>query len=328
MIQELTASTQVRSGEVLECGPESGISNQVATFYPELPVLITRAASKQAYYTIRYLVDHDRRFSAYQAYAYFRWVDDRIDQPVSDRAERLAFVRREQDLLDSAYRANHGQGCRDWGGLAPQERLVLDLIRSDDLCASGLHSYVSNMMAVMAFDANRRDRLVTGQELEQYSRHLSVAVTDALHYFIGHEDEPPIGEARYFPAMAAHITHMLRDTFADIRLGYFNVPLELLESGGIDPRDVESAPYRDWVSCRVHLARAYFKDGSSYLDQVKSTRCRLAGYAYMARFAGMLDAIEREGYRLRPAYAEFSHPGYALKVGSSVLRHTFLRGTR
>ena len=328
MIHEVTALAQPRSPEVLERRPQAGTGNPVLESYLALPVLITRAASKQAYYTIRYLVDHDRRLAAYRAYAYFRWVDDRLDQPVSDRAQRLAFVRREQNLLDSAYQAYHGQACHDWGDLAPQERMLVDLIRSDDQCASGLRSYISNMMAVMAFDANRRDQLVTEQELEQYTRHLSVAVTDALHYFIGHEDALPESEARYFPAMAAHITHMLRDTFEDIELGYFNAPLELLESRGIGPRIVESVSYRDWVICRVHLARAYFKDGASYLDQVQSARCRFAGFAYMARFAGILDTIEREEYQLRPAYPEFSHPGYALKVGGSVLCHTFLRGTR
>jgi phytoene/squalene synthetase len=184
------------------------------------------------------------------------------------------------------------------------------------------------MMAVMAFDANRRGRWVTELELDQYTQHLSIAVTDALHYFIGHTYAPPPSESRYLPAMAAHLTHMLRDTFEDVAVGYFNVPRELLEANGIDPRDVESAPYRAWVKRRVQLARSYFKQGASYLDRVKSMRCRLAGYAYMARFAGVLDAIEREEYRLRPAYPEFASPGYALRVGGSVACNTLLRGSR
>jgi phytoene/squalene synthetase len=178
----------------------------------------------------------------------------------------------------------------------------------------------------MAFDARRRGRLITDRELAVYTARLAVAVTDALHYFIGHKHSPPESSARYYPAMAAHITHMLRDAYEDIELGYFNVPAELLESNGLGELDLESAPLRDWVSCRVHQARAYLKDGAGYLDQVQSVRCRLAGYAYTARFAGILDAIEREGYRLRPRYPEFSQPRYALKVGSSVLLHTIVRG--
>ena len=40
---------------------------------------ITKAASKQTYYTIRFLVDRDRVADAFRAYAYFRWVDDTLD---------------------------------------------------------------------------------------------------------------------------------------------------------------------------------------------------------------------------------------------------------
>ena len=65
-----------------------------------------------------------------------------------------------------------------------------------------------------------------------------------------------------------------------------------------------STRIRAWVASRVQLARADFQAGLAYLAQVESWRCRLAGYAYFARFEGVLTAIERDGYRLRPAYAE------------------------
>ena len=69
----------------------------------------------------------------------------------------------------------------------------------------------------------------------------------------------------------------------------------------------------------MQLARAYFKAGESYLAQVESLRCRLAGYAYMARFQGVLDAIEANGYRLPDGYPERKRPGTALRMGWSVL---------
>lgn len=320
MIHEPETLTHSQPHAVLAGGQRSSRSVPDQEACLELPALITRAASKQAYYTVRLLVDHDRRLAAYRAYAYFRWVDDRLDQPLSDRAERLGFIARQQELVACACRG------QQWSDLTREEQLAADLIWSDDQPGSGLQSYISHMMAVMAFDAHRRGRWVTVSELDQYTEHLAIAVTDALHYFIGHASTPPPSASRYFPAMAAHITHMLRDTFEDAALGYFNVPSELLESSGIDPRNVQAAPYRAWVKCRVQLARSYFKQGARYLDQVKSLRCRLAGYAYMARFAGVLDAIEREEYRLRPAYPEFTHPGYALRVGGTVLLNTLLGG--
>ena len=287
-----------------------------------LPMRITRDASKQAYYTVRLLVDRDRTPDAYRAYAYFRWVDDCLDQHLSERCERLAFVERQQALVDCGY----------WGlwpdNLTDEERMLEALIAGDSEASSGLQSYIRHMMAVMAFDADRRGQLISECELADYVCHLATAVTDALHYFIGHRQAPLHSEARYLPAMAAHITHMLRDTHEDLAAGYFNVPREVLEAAGIGPHDVASAPYREWVRSRVALARGYFAAGADYLDQVQSLRCRLAGYAYMARFAGILDAIEREEYCLRPAYPECKRPGYGLRMSGSVGVSALLRRSR
>lgn len=281
---------------------------------------ITRAASKQAYYTARFLVDRDRTPDAYRAYAYFRWVDDQLDQGEAERAQRLAFVARQRALVERLYRGERPEG------LSAEERLLAELVQRDDEVNSGLQSYIRNMMAVMEFDAYRRGRLITGRQLTAYAGCLSTAVTDALHYFIGHADPLPDSDARYLPAMAAHISHMLRDTFEDIAAGYYNVPCEALQSNLITPGDISSPPYREWVRGRVQLARAYFRAGAEYLDQVRSLRCRLAGYAYMARFTGILDAIENDGYLLRPSYPGASRLSYSLRMAGSAGLHALLRG--
>ena len=44
-----------------------------------LAAAITKSASKQTYYTIRFFVDRGRVDDAYRAYGYFRWVDDVLD---------------------------------------------------------------------------------------------------------------------------------------------------------------------------------------------------------------------------------------------------------
>ena len=103
------------------------------------------------------------------------------------------------------------------------------------------------MMAVMAFDADRRGRLISQSELNEYTRWLAVAVTEALHYFIGHDDASPQGEMRYLAVTGAHITHMLRDAVEDAEAGYYNIPREVVAAHGIAPWDVESKAYRDWV---------------------------------------------------------------------------------
>ena len=128
---------------------------------PTLPAFITKAASKQTYYTIRLLADRGRVLNAYRAYAYFRWVDDWLDEELSERDERIAFIERQQALIDWGY-----QGGR-LPNLSAEERMLLDLIDSDQERDSGLRAYMQNMMAVMAFDAQRRWRLISQQELDQ-----------------------------------------------------------------------------------------------------------------------------------------------------------------
>lgn len=286
----------------------------------EFAARITRSASKQAYYIARVLADRDRRNDAYRAYGYFRWVDDTLDQQESDQEQLLAFVRRQQALVERCY-----QG--DWpSDLSAEERLLADLISRDDERESGLQSYIRNMMAVMAFDANRRGRAISECELADYTRNLAIAVTDALHYFIGHVRPPADDETRYLAAMGAHITHMLRDTLEDTAMGYYNVPGEFLTAHNIGPHDIFSAPYREWVKDRTRLARACFSTGSRYLHQVESLRCRVAGFAYMARFTGILTAIKRDDYYLRPSYADVNGVGYVLRNAGSVGAHALFRG--
>jgi phytoene/squalene synthetase len=40
---------------------------------------ITKATSKQTYFTIQFLADRERVDDAYRTYGYFRWVDDILD---------------------------------------------------------------------------------------------------------------------------------------------------------------------------------------------------------------------------------------------------------
>jgi phytoene/squalene synthetase len=263
-----------------------------------LAAAITKVASKQTYYTIRLFVDRGRVEDAYRAYGYFRWVDDVLDMDAGKKSEKIAFVNRQKSLLEACYRSETPED------LCAEEWMLVDLVRNDTEKNSGLQSYLHNMMAVMVFDAERRGQVITQAELSGYSRALAVAVTEAMYYFIGHDDPSPRHEARYLAVTAAHITHMLRDGIEDVEAGYFNIPREYLQTHGGSLQDVKSQAYREWVCGRVQLARMYFEAGRKCTAQVKNLRCRLAGYAYTARFEWMLRAIERDNYCLRSEYPE------------------------
>ncbi|MFO7680179.1 MAG: squalene/phytoene synthase family protein [Chloroflexota bacterium] len=279
----------------------------------QLAAHITRSASKQTYYTIKCLVDRGRTADAFRAYAYFRWVDDLLDQENAPGFDRLAFLERQKALVD----------CSLWGvrpcAQSVEEQMLVDLLRDEHDNNSGLLAYVRNMMAVMTFDTHRRGQFITQAELTEYQRLLATAVTEAMHYFIGHNQYAPHDEARYLAPTAAHIAHMLRDTFEDAAAGYYNAPRELLAAYDIGPADVAHEAYREWVQGRVTLARDYFAVGREYLMRVENGRCRLAGFAYMARFDGLLDVIEQDGYLLKPEYAGVKTLNAAAQAGWSAL---------
>jgi hypothetical protein len=274
---------------------------------------ITKAASKQTYYTIRFLADRERVEDAYRAYAYFRWVDDLLDagdlaQSRAEAAERRAFLQRQKSLLETCYRGEVPQDANI------QEQMLVELVEHDQEKNSGLQLYLRNMMQVMEFDSRRRGKWISQVELNEYTRWLATAVMECIHHFIGHDDFSPNDETRYLAVSAAHITHMLRDTFDDARIGYYNIPREVLEEGHMAPHDVQDNAYRSWVKSRVQLAREYFEAGKSYFARVKNLRCRLACFAYIARFEWLLDTIEREGYCLRPQYRERKSVGTGLRM--------------
>jgi phytoene/squalene synthetase len=277
---------------------------------------ITRSASKQTYYTIRFLVDRNRVEDAYRAYAYFRWVDDILDAdlgsgPVASEVEesqRKAFLERQKSLLEQCIQ---GQLAED---AVIQEKMLFELVQSDAGKNGGLRAYLRYMMMVMDFDVRRRGSLISQVELNEYTRWLAVAVTEAMHHFIGQGAFAPYDETRYLAVAAAHIIHMLRDTYDDLQAGYYNVPREMLEANHIGPQDVHSDAYRDWVRSRVQLAREYFEAGRIYFSRVQNLRHQLAGFAYMARFEWLLETIEREGFILRPQYNERKSMGTGLKM--------------
>jgi len=259
---------------------------------------ITKAASKQTYYTIRLLADSERVDDAYRAYAYFRWVDDTLDAETATGLERSAFIQRQKSLLEQCFQGEFPQDVNI------QERMLVKLLQNHSERTSGLQLYLCNMMQVMDFDVRRRGRLISQMELNEYTSWLAIAVMECIHHFVGHDDFSPRDETRYLAVAGAHIVHMLRDTFDDAQLGYYNIPREVLEENHIGPLDVHNNTYRDWVKSRVQLARQYFRAGKEYFARVENPRCRLACYAYIARFDWLLDTIEREGYLLRPQYDE------------------------
>jgi phytoene/squalene synthetase len=279
-------------------GPTHGGLGLRPTSSAALARAITRRASRQTYYIVRFLVDRGRTDDAFRAYAYFRWVDDVVDAPSHDRTASLQFLSHQRQLLSGLLEG------RTPGSLLPQEQMLADLLTGRRDRHPGLQSYVENMMAVMEFDAGRRGRLITQPELDRCTSLLATAVWDCIEYFIGHAHRYPASPAPTQAVTGAHVIHMLRDTHDDVEAGYFNIPRDVLEANRMTPSDVHHPAYRRWVRDRVEQARRCFTEGKAYLRRMGCMRAQVASYLYCARFEVVLRQIELDGYSLRSEYSK------------------------
>lgn len=281
---------------------------------------ITFSGSKQTYYTARFMVDKDLVNDFFRAYAYFRWADDIIDVSSVSQDERMDFIQRQSELIDGLYQKKQMKLN------SPEEEILAVLISNDRQDNSGLQSFIRNMFAIIEFDAKRKGRLISQDELRWYSDRLSHSVTDGLQYFIGNGHRYPASANRYWAAIGAHIAHLLRDTLPDIAEGFINIPREYMEAHGITPEDITHPAFRAWVKERVEQARYYFMEGQKYFNKLDVLRCKIVGYWYSARFMCVLDAIERDDYILRKAYNERRRLPSWLKIAwlgvSLTLKHT------
>jgi hypothetical protein len=64
------------------------------------------------------------------------------------------------------------------------------------------------------------------------------------------------------------------------------------------------------------------------MAQVENIRCRIAGYAYIARFEVILDAIERLDYRLVSEYPQGKSLEAGMRMSGSVLSLAFFPSVR
>jgi phytoene/squalene synthetase len=259
---------------------------------------ITWGSSKQSYLTAILLADRDLVEDCLRAYAYFRWADDRIDLADFSVEDRIHLVERQKALAERCYRGERPSA------LSAEEEMLADLIAHDRGKSDGLHSFIQNFFWVLEFDAQRKGRTVSVQELETYSAHLAKAVMDGFQYFIGNSCAYPQSPDRTLAVLGAHSTHMLRDLREDLPVGYINIPAEILPSTGIRAEDLDGEFFRAWVRHEVGRARRLLREGRRYIDSLNVLRCKLAGIWYCARFDRVLDLIERDGYRLRMDYPE------------------------
>lgn len=106
------------------------------------------------------MVDMELVNDFYRAYAYFRWVDDIIDESPLSLEERILFILRQRKLIDLLYKNEK------LFELSTREHIISNLIKHDKEKNSKLQSFIRNMLAIIEFDAHRKDELISEVQLE------------------------------------------------------------------------------------------------------------------------------------------------------------------
>lgn len=264
---------------------------------------ITRHSSRQTYLTIKLLVNRHLQADCYKAYAYFRWLDDQVDDVLAAQKDRMEFIIKQKQLIANAYQ-----------NLTPkienaEEQLILDLIQSNPLPNTKLANFIKNFFAIIEFDAYRKGRAITQTEYLWYTQTLGQAVTECIEYFM-EVANPPKSADHYKAAIASHITHILRDFEEDQLQGYFNKPQDNQNN-------------QEWVKDQVKQARIYFRQGKEYINTLQSWRVKLVATWYCNRFEWILDTIENDRYHLRYNYYPKKHFKNILYYISTLFSLTF-----
>lgn len=175
-----------------------------------------------------------QRFAA--VYAYFRWADDAVDNPMASPQEIQRFA--SQQVAWVASGESMGPARR------PEEMWLRAALNEDP----GLEKAVFAMWKALDFDSRRKPgRTLRAEQVDEQINGIGDAFAEGLHQCFGNGATP-----RRLKALCRATTtlHQLRDRIEDDNRGYSNVPTEI------------KAPEEPaWKRARIELAQLTLRAG-------------------------------------------------------------------
>lgn len=222
-----------------------------------------------------------KRLAAFTVYAYCRYVDDIIDEaPESDLAPTQEFLNKELDKILEG---------DDALPLAPAFRIVNQEFGIPK-------TFWQDLIHGCCLD-RQPQRLQTYPELEMYCYYVASVVGLIMCCVFEVRDQDALPHAVEM-GIALQLTNILRDVNEDWGRGRCYLPVDLLDSYGLDYTDLETGTHTQrWKQIMEHeigRARHFYelgREGLSAIPYDGSQQCA----KIMARvYAGILDAIEEQ----------------------------------
>ncbi len=261
--------------------------NSLSTHDVNTAESITRKSTHFGYLLCKTFFKAETTLPLFQAYAYFRWLDDLVDQSNDSKESLASFMIRQKNLVTSWYNDESPQVSNLY------ETFIRETISHDKANELQLHSMIENFIEAIAWDVSRRYSIVSKHELGIYSLRLGRSYAEGLLFGLGMKSNNP----NYDIALdkcgsAAHIAHTLRDLSIDLNLGYINISCEDMKLFDIDPLDPTLHGIGKWVAFSVEKAEALFSEGKIYQKTFPTIKSRIVFDIVCSRYLSVLRRVK------------------------------------
>jgi phytoene synthase len=233
---------------------------------------VMRLHARSFYFATRVLPLEKRR-GIEALYAFFRSVDDAVDEGDVGNEERRVRLQRFRTAIHSLSGSGEGSSEPWFAALSSAfERYELDpspLLELIDGCESDLGCVNFERMA----------------DLERYARAVAGTVGRSVMPVLGASDPEAISLGECL-GVAMQLTNVLRDVDEDRRLGRNYLPV----------REFAGAASKDVMRFVAARARAYYQSGRTVARQVPNDGSRAALLMAATFYEGILTRLERRGF--------------------------------
>lgn len=211
----------------------------------------------------------------WNAYIYFRWIDDYIDDPNIIISTKKDFLKKQKQKLKKIIQKkkitlNYEESC-----------IRKYLINN---CDKESIKYVLNMIDFFEYDLNRINKHIKEKEFIKYSKILSDAYTFICIRSLKKEkvikkynndckNKNKISLFNLLSSLAhfSHIAHIKRDYQKDLKLGFYNYP-----------KNKKPDEFFDYlIKKNKNLYKKYFK----YINQTLDLRLKIILFYYNKKFS-------------------------------------------
>lgn len=209
-------------------------------------------------------------------FAWLKCLDDAVDEePDADRAADT--LRRQRRLMERVYGGDGLSG----EALPIPDRFGVPLFRRDRALGAPLRPILEAILETMAFDVDRRGKVLSDAELDAHVVKLGGSVLRYLAHFVSMDLRLP--DEYVEPASRAYLhADSLIDLAEDLRAGLINIPAEAMERYGIDPRS-PGPEVEAWRRNQVPGITALFEEARSHTRRIDSRAMRLLSSLFLAR---------------------------------------------